>query len=44
MANREDDRLDALIVGAGVIGLACAWRAAQAGLRVRVLERDAPGA
>jgi glycine oxidase len=37
-------RLDAVIVGAGVIGLACAWRAAQRGLRVRVLERDEPGA
>lgn len=35
--------LDAVIVGAGAIGLACAWRAAQRGLRVRVLERDAPG-
>lgn len=37
-------RLDAIVVGGGVIGLASAWRAAQAGLRVRVLERDAPGA
>ena len=42
---RNGDRsLDALIVGGGVIGLACAWRAAQRGLRVRVLERDEPGA
>jgi glycine oxidase len=32
-----------VIVGAGVIGLACAWRAAQAGLSVRVLERSEPG-
>jgi len=32
--------LDALIVGGGVIGLACAWRAAERGLRIRVLERD----
>ena len=32
------------MVGAGVVGLACAWRAAQRGLRVRVLERDEPGA
>lgn len=35
-----NDHHDALIVGAGVIGLACAWRAAQRGLRVCVLERD----
>jgi glycine oxidase len=38
------DALDAIIVGAGVIGLACAWRAARRGLQVRVLERDQPGA
>jgi len=36
--------LDCVIVGGGVIGLACAWRLARADLRVRVLERDAPGA
>ena len=35
---------DVLIVGAGVIGLACAWRAAERGLDVLVLERDRPGA
>jgi glycine oxidase len=34
-----------VVVGAGVIGLACAWRCAQRGLRVLVLEREAePGA
>jgi glycine oxidase len=38
-----DGTLDAVIVGGGTIGLACAWRAARRGLRVRVLERDAPG-
>ncbi|HYH61097.1 MAG TPA: FAD-dependent oxidoreductase, partial [Solirubrobacterales bacterium] len=36
-------RLDAVVVGAGVIGLSCAWRAAQRGLAVRVLERAEPG-
>jgi glycine oxidase len=33
-----------VVVGGGVIGLACAWRAAQAGIDVAVLEREAPGA
>src|SRR3954447_21571560 len=35
---------DTVVVGGGVIGLACAWRAAQRGLSVLVVERDAPGA
>lgn len=35
---------DLVAIGAGVIGLACAWRAAQAGMSVLVLERDKPGA
>ena len=35
---------DVVVVGAGVIGLACAWRAAQRGLSVLVVERDEPGA
>jgi glycine oxidase len=35
---------DAIFVGGGVIGLACAWRAAQRGARVAVLERDEPPA
>jgi glycine oxidase len=33
---------DAIFVGGGAIGLACAWRAAQRGARVAVLERAAP--
>ena len=37
-------RFDAVIVGAGVIGLACAWRAAASGLSVCVVERGTPGA
>ena len=34
---------DVIVVGAGIIGVSCAWRLAQAGLRVTVLERNAPG-
>lgn len=33
-------RADVLVVGGGVIGLAVAWRARQAGMSVTVLERD----
>jgi glycine oxidase len=35
---------DAVVVGGGVIGLSLAWRAAQRGLSVLVVERDSPGA
>ena len=34
---------DVVVIGGGVIGLAVAWRAAQAGLEVTVLERGRPG-
>lgn len=34
---------DVLIIGAGIIGAASAWRLSQAGLKVRVLDRTAPG-
>ena len=44
MQQRPGDNLDAIVVGGGVIGLACAWRAAQRGLPVAVLERERPGA
>jgi glycine oxidase len=37
------ERYDVVIVGGGPIGLASAWRAAQRGLRVVVLERDRVG-
>lgn len=35
---------DLVVVGAGAIGLSCAWRCAQAGMSVLVVERDGPGA
>lgn len=34
---------DAVVIGAGVIGLACAWRAAARGLSVLVADRAEPG-
>lgn len=43
MPNRAEQEVDVLVVGAGAIGLACAWRLAQRGVSVRVLERDAAG-
>jgi glycine oxidase len=41
---RVEERFDLVVVGAGAIGLASAWRAAQRGLRVCVLDRAEPGA
>jgi glycine oxidase len=35
---------DVVVIGAGVIGSACAWALARAGLSVTLLERDAVGA
>jgi glycine oxidase len=40
----SSDSFDAVFVGGGVIGLAAAWRAAQGGARVCVLERAEPPA
>src|SRR5689334_11531029 len=44
MSTESDNGYDAVFVGGGVIGLACAWRAARRGARVCVLERDRPAA
>jgi glycine oxidase len=35
---------DVIVVGAGIIGLACAWRASQRGLSVVVIDAVGPGA
>jgi glycine oxidase len=40
----EQHSYDAIFVGGGVIGLSCAWRAAQGGARVVVLDRAEPPA
>jgi len=37
------DNTNVLVVGGGVIGMCCAWRLAQRGLRVTLLERGACG-
>jgi glycine oxidase len=39
----DNHRVDVIVVGGGIIGLAVAWRARQAGMTVTVLERDATG-
>jgi glycine oxidase len=43
MSPRSDSKLDLAIVGGGIVGLSIAWRAAQRGLSVAVLERDELG-
>jgi glycine oxidase len=43
MGTPRSTSYDAVVIGGGVIGLACAWRAAERGLSVAVLERAEPG-
>jgi glycine oxidase len=42
--SRESEAHDLVVIGAGVIGLAIAWRAAGSGLRTVVLDADEPAA
>src|SRR2546430_1277866 len=35
---------EVVVVGGGIVGLACAWRIAQSGASVLVVEREEPGA
>jgi glycine oxidase len=39
----SEKRFDVVVVGGGAIGLGCAWRLAQGGARVAVLDRGEPG-
>jgi glycine oxidase len=43
MAEESSRAADVLIIGGGIIGCSIAWRLAQAGMRVTVLDRSAPG-
>ena len=41
---KEQNQVHAVIIGAGVIGLACAYALARAGASVRIIEQHLPGA
>ena len=38
------ERADVVVIGAGIVGCSIAWRLAQAGRRVVLLDRAEPGA
>jgi glycine oxidase len=40
----KEHSYDVVVIGAGVIGLSCAWRIAASGLSVAVIDRAGPGA
>jgi glycine oxidase len=42
-AEGDLDRYDCIVLGGGLIGLSIAWRSAQRGASVAVIERDEPG-
>jgi len=43
MVDQKNGNTDVIVVGAGLIGLACAWELSSRGAAVTVLEREAPG-
>jgi glycine oxidase len=43
MAEHSSRATDVLVIGGGIIGCAIAWRLAQAGIKVTVLDRSQPG-
>lgn len=42
-ATEAENRSDVIVVGAGLIGLACAWELNNRGLAVTVIEKESPG-
>jgi len=44
MSDHSSRPTDVLVIGGGIIGCSIAWRLAQAGLKVTVLDRSTPGA
>lgn len=44
MSKSSESGFDAVVVGGGAVGLSCAWRLAQRGARVALVERSSPPA